>query len=182
MPLRWLLENFPINLPSVGQRHEIFPATRVPCALTVLLAAGLGGDFCATCTSGDVCNDLKTGALIGASPRSQQMVQIVGVSVAAFVLAQVMAGPEGLPAEAPVASSTVAFVTPASEMPVYRTALGAGDAPEPVLHGELVVAASADIAVLEAPPPGEWLVSLVVAFDRERGRLRQLYRLVSSAQ
>lgn len=45
---------------------------------------------CVACTSGDVCNDLKTGHLIGASPRSQQIMQILGVGVAAFVMAPVM--------------------------------------------------------------------------------------------
>ncbi|TWU51977.1 OPT family oligopeptide transporter [Rubripirellula reticaptiva] len=45
---------------------------------------------CVACTSGDVCNDLKTGALVGASPFRQQMMQIAGVSVAAFVMAPVL--------------------------------------------------------------------------------------------
>ncbi len=45
---------------------------------------------CVACTSGDVCNDLKTGHLVGASPRRQQMMQILGVGVAAFVMAPVM--------------------------------------------------------------------------------------------
>ncbi|HUG93677.1 MAG TPA: oligopeptide transporter, OPT family [Planctomycetaceae bacterium] len=46
---------------------------------------------CVACTAGDVCNDLKTGYLIGASPRSQQLMQIGGVLVAAFVMSPVMA-------------------------------------------------------------------------------------------
>jgi putative OPT family oligopeptide transporter len=37
-----------------------------------------------------VCNDLKTGYLVGASPRYQQMIQILGVIAGAFVLAPVM--------------------------------------------------------------------------------------------
>ncbi|TWU44824.1 OPT oligopeptide transporter protein [Rubripirellula tenax] len=45
---------------------------------------------CVACTSGDVCNDLKTGSLVGASPFRQQMMQIAGVSVAAFVMAPVL--------------------------------------------------------------------------------------------
>ena len=45
---------------------------------------------CAACTSGDVCNDLKTGALVGASPYRQQMMQIAGIAVAALVMAPVM--------------------------------------------------------------------------------------------
>ncbi|MFH1725530.1 MAG: oligopeptide transporter, OPT family [Elusimicrobiota bacterium] len=62
--------------------------TGAPGILATLGVAGVV--CCVACTSGDVCNDLKTGALIGASPRSQQIVQIVGVVVAAFVLAPVL--------------------------------------------------------------------------------------------
>ena len=45
---------------------------------------------CVACTSGDVSNDLKTGYLVGASPRYQQIAEILGVIVAAFVMAPVM--------------------------------------------------------------------------------------------
>jgi len=45
---------------------------------------------CAACTSGDVCNDLKTGQLVGASPRRQQIMQILGVIVASLVMAPVL--------------------------------------------------------------------------------------------
>ncbi|MEX1223646.1 MAG: OPT/YSL family transporter, partial [Pirellulales bacterium] len=45
---------------------------------------------CAACTSGDVCNDLKTGYLVGASPRSQQIMQMIGVGVACLVMAPVL--------------------------------------------------------------------------------------------
>ncbi len=45
---------------------------------------------CAACTAGDVCNDLKTGSLVGATPRQQQKMQLAGVVVAAFVMAPVM--------------------------------------------------------------------------------------------
>lgn len=45
---------------------------------------------CAACTAGDVCNDLKTGSLVGATPRLQQRMQLAGVGVAAFVMAPVM--------------------------------------------------------------------------------------------
>ncbi|RMG20422.1 MAG: oligopeptide transporter, OPT family [Deltaproteobacteria bacterium] len=45
---------------------------------------------CAACTSGDVCNDLKTGLLVGASPRRQQIMQIAGVAVASIVMAPVL--------------------------------------------------------------------------------------------
>ena len=42
---------------------------------------------CVACTSGDVCNDLKTGVIVGASPIRQQSMQILGVAVASFVMA-----------------------------------------------------------------------------------------------
>ncbi|MEM9173829.1 MAG: oligopeptide transporter, OPT family [Myxococcota bacterium] len=45
---------------------------------------------CAACTAGDVCNDLKTGALVGATPRRQQTMQLLGVVVAALVMAPVL--------------------------------------------------------------------------------------------
>ncbi|MCC9602482.1 oligopeptide transporter, OPT family [Stieleria sp. JC731] len=45
---------------------------------------------CVACTSGDVCNDLKTGSLVGAAPFRQQIMQIAGVSIAAFVMAPVL--------------------------------------------------------------------------------------------
>lgn len=45
---------------------------------------------CVACTSGDVCNDLKTGSIVGAAPFRQQIMQIAGVFVAAFVMAPVL--------------------------------------------------------------------------------------------
>lgn len=45
---------------------------------------------CVACTSGDVCNDLKTGHLVGASPRLQQHLEVLGVAIAAFVMAPVL--------------------------------------------------------------------------------------------
>ena len=45
---------------------------------------------CAACTAGDVCNDLKTGSIVGASPKQQQKMQLAGVVIAAFVMAPVL--------------------------------------------------------------------------------------------
>jgi putative OPT family oligopeptide transporter len=45
---------------------------------------------CAACSAGDMSQDLKTGHLIGASPRAQQWAQIVSVIIPAFVLAPTM--------------------------------------------------------------------------------------------
>ena len=45
---------------------------------------------CAACTSGDVCNDLKTGQIVGATPYRQQIMQIIGVAVASLVMAPIL--------------------------------------------------------------------------------------------
>lgn len=45
---------------------------------------------CAACTSGDVCNDLKTGSLVGARPYRQQSMQIAGIAVASLVMAPIL--------------------------------------------------------------------------------------------
>tara|TARA_Y100001968_G_scaffold53572_1_gene44641 strand:- start:2754 stop:4652 length:1899 start_codon:yes stop_codon:yes gene_type:complete len=45
---------------------------------------------CAACTSGDVCNDLKTGHIVGATPYKQQIMQIIGVGVASLVMAPIL--------------------------------------------------------------------------------------------
>ena len=57
----------------------------------ILAMLGVAGVVCCVaCTAGDVCNDLKTGHLVGATPRSQQIAQIMGVVVAAFIMAPVL--------------------------------------------------------------------------------------------
>ena len=45
---------------------------------------------CAACTSGDVCNDLKTGQIVGSRPYRQQIMQILGVGVASLVMAPIL--------------------------------------------------------------------------------------------
>lgn len=56
-----------------------------------LATLGVAGVVCCVaCTAGDVCNDLKTGLLVGATPRKQQILQILGVCVAAFVMQPVV--------------------------------------------------------------------------------------------
>lgn len=45
---------------------------------------------CAACTAGDCSQDLKTGSLIKASPFSQQIAQVIGVTIPAFVIAPVL--------------------------------------------------------------------------------------------
>ncbi|MFT7679197.1 MAG: putative OPT family oligopeptide transporter [Planctomycetota bacterium] len=45
---------------------------------------------CVACTAGDVCNDLKTGSLVGATPYRQQIMQVLGVTVAAGVMQPIL--------------------------------------------------------------------------------------------
>jgi putative OPT family oligopeptide transporter len=55
--------------------------------LAILATMGVAGVVCcATCTSGDVCQDLKTGALVGATPKRQQWMEVVGVITSSFVM------------------------------------------------------------------------------------------------
>jgi putative OPT family oligopeptide transporter len=44
----------------------------------------------AACTSGDICQDLKTGYIVGATPKKQQVVELLGVIAAAFIIAPVL--------------------------------------------------------------------------------------------
>lgn len=77
------------------------------CALLiaagVLLALGISGDSailatlgiagvvcCATCTAGDIAQDLKTGLLVGATPAKQQWTEILGAVVPAFFFAPIL--------------------------------------------------------------------------------------------
>lgn len=77
------------------------------CALLiaagVLLALGIKGDSailatlgiagvvcCATCTSGDVAQDLKTGLLVGATPARQQTTEIIACVITAFCFAPIL--------------------------------------------------------------------------------------------
>jgi len=46
---------------------------------------------CVACTAGDVCNDLKTGSLVGATPFRQQIMQVSGVAIASLVMAPILA-------------------------------------------------------------------------------------------
>ncbi|MFG0260903.1 MAG: OPT family oligopeptide transporter, partial [Novipirellula sp. JB048] len=91
---------------------------------------------CVACTSGDVCNDLKTGSIVGASPFRQQIMQILGVGVAAFVMAPVLTllhnntpggiGGENLSApQASLFASLARGFAGESELPWHLIAIGA---------------------------------------------------------
>jgi putative OPT family oligopeptide transporter len=57
----------------------------------IIAALGIAGVVCcAACTAGDVSQDLKTGYLVGATPRYQQWAEIIGVAIPAFFIAPVL--------------------------------------------------------------------------------------------
>lgn len=57
----------------------------------ILATLGVAGVVCcAACTSGDIAQDLKTGQLVGATPRNLQWTEMVGVLVPAFFFAPIM--------------------------------------------------------------------------------------------
>lgn len=59
--------------------------------IAILATMGVAGVVCcATCTSGDVCQDLKTGHIVGATPFRQQWAEVIGVITASFVMAPVL--------------------------------------------------------------------------------------------
>lgn len=45
---------------------------------------------CAACTAGDCSQDLKTGSIIGATPKYQQWAQCVGIVIPAFIIAPIL--------------------------------------------------------------------------------------------
>jgi putative OPT family oligopeptide transporter len=54
-------------------------------------ALGVAGVVCcAAATAGDISQDLKTGYMVGATPRRQQLSQVLGVVIPAFVIAPVL--------------------------------------------------------------------------------------------
>ena len=57
----------------------------------MIAALGVAGIVCcAACTAGDVSQDLKTGHLLGATPKRQQAMELLGVFVSAFAIAPVL--------------------------------------------------------------------------------------------
>lgn len=92
---------------------------------------------CVACTAGDVCNDLKTGSLVGAAPFRQQMMQIGGVVVAAFVMAPILTllhhntpggigGPELSAPQASLFASLAEGFSGEATLPWGMMAIGAG--------------------------------------------------------
>lgn len=57
----------------------------------MLATLGVAGVVCcAACTAGDICQDLKIGQIIGATPRRLQTGEIFGVMIPAFIIAPTM--------------------------------------------------------------------------------------------
>ena len=57
----------------------------------ILAALGIAGVVCcAACTSGDICQDLKTGYLVGATPRKQQIAEFIGAFFPAFIIPPIL--------------------------------------------------------------------------------------------
>lgn len=57
----------------------------------ILATLGIAGVVCcATCTSGDVAQDLKTGLLVGATPAKQQWTEIMAAIIPAFFFAPIL--------------------------------------------------------------------------------------------
>lgn len=66
----------------------LFHMTGTQGLVAALVVAGVV--CCAACTAGDVSQDLKTGFLVGATPKNQQLAQMIGVGVAAFIIAPIL--------------------------------------------------------------------------------------------
>ncbi len=57
----------------------------------MLATLGIAGVVCcAACTSGDICQDLKIGQIVGATPRRLQIGEIFGTMIPAFIIAPTM--------------------------------------------------------------------------------------------
>jgi putative OPT family oligopeptide transporter len=57
----------------------------------MLATLGVAGVVCcAACTSGDICQDLKIGQILGATPRRQQWAEVLGTALPAFIIAPTM--------------------------------------------------------------------------------------------
>ena len=57
----------------------------------MLATLGVAGVVCcAACTAGDICQDLKIGQIVGATPRRLQIGEIIGAVIPAFAIAPVM--------------------------------------------------------------------------------------------
>jgi putative OPT family oligopeptide transporter len=101
----------------------------------ILASLGVAGVVCcAAATAGDISQDLKTGYMVGATPRRQQMAQVLGVVIPAFVIAPVLTvlhkaygiGSTELPApQATLFASIARAMFTEAEMPWNMVMIGA---------------------------------------------------------
>ncbi len=57
----------------------------------IVATLGVAGVVCcAVCSAGDISQDLKTGYIIGATPRHQQWMEVLGAAIPAFIVAPVL--------------------------------------------------------------------------------------------
>jgi putative OPT family oligopeptide transporter len=73
---------------ATGGMLLAFDMTGVGGMVATLGVAGVV--CCAACCSGDISQDLKTGYLLGATPKKQQWMEVVGVVVPSFFIAPVL--------------------------------------------------------------------------------------------
>jgi putative OPT family oligopeptide transporter len=66
----------------------IFGMTGNPGILAALGVAGVV--CCAACTAGDISQDLKTGYMVGATPKYQQIGMMIGAIVPSFIVAPIL--------------------------------------------------------------------------------------------
>ncbi len=102
----------------------------------ILASLGVAGVVCcAAATAGDISQDLKTGYMVGATPRRQQLSQVLGVVIPAFVIAPVLTvlhkaygiGSTELPApQATLFASIARAMFTEAEMPWNMVMIGAG--------------------------------------------------------
>jgi len=66
----------------------LFGVTGINGVIATLGVAGVV--CCAACSSGDIAQDLKTGYILGATPRSQQWMEVVGAIIPAIIMAPIL--------------------------------------------------------------------------------------------
>jgi len=80
-----------MTIVSVLLTSAVIAAFGFSGSAAILATMGVAGVVCcATCSSGDVCQDLKTGSLVGATPYRQQWAEVIGVVTASFLMAPVL--------------------------------------------------------------------------------------------
>lgn len=69
----------------------ILVAMKVTGDVGIVAALSLAGVICcAACTAGDISQDLKTGHIVGATPKNQQWAQLIAIIIAAPLLAPIL--------------------------------------------------------------------------------------------